>query len=172
MRRSPNFSPAELECFVALMDHFLPNNLIRAGALPIRQRKAILQEIARRLQPLSGCLRTPRQLRHRWTDFNNRDPDRLEEIRRRLRRAPRQESSMKFSKESSPAAGNSWKHRSSPHQHNIKEKPTTPKQTRPAMAEEHTPRKPWHHMGLPKNRNSFSVARLKKRVSRRVTFYT
>ncbi|XP_075703657.1 uncharacterized protein LOC142687180 isoform X2 [Rhinoderma darwinii] len=106
IKRSPNFSPAELECFVALMDHFLPDNLIRAGAIPIRKRKAILLEIARRLEPLSGCLRTPRQLRHRWTDFNNRDSDRLEEIRSRLRRAARQECYKKPSKaaESAPTA--------------------------------------------------------------------
>ncbi|XP_073533234.1 uncharacterized protein [Phyllobates terribilis] len=108
IRRSPNFSAAELEYFVALMDHFLPDNLIRAGAIPIRQRKSILQEIARRLEPLSGCLRTPRQLRHRWTDFNNRDPDRLEEIRSRLRRAARLESCKKLSKAAEwvPGAGN------------------------------------------------------------------
>ncbi|XP_073407823.1 uncharacterized protein [Dendrobates tinctorius] len=108
IRRSPNFSATELEYFVALMDHFLPDNLIRAGAIPIRQRKSILQEIARRLEPLSGCLRTPRQLRHRWTDFNNRDPDRLEEIRSRIRRAALRESCKKLSKaaESAPGAGN------------------------------------------------------------------
>ncbi|XP_069815677.1 uncharacterized protein [Dendropsophus ebraccatus] len=141
IKRSPNFSPAELECFVALMDHFLPDNLIRAGAIPIRQRKAILQEIARRLEPLSGCLRTPRQLRHRWTDFNNRDPDRLEEIRSRLRR------------------GNKWRQRRS---HSLRRdiKEEAPEQMKMAISEEHRP--PWHHHGLPKRRNSFNMTRLKK----------
>lgn len=161
IKRSPNFSPAELECFVALMDHFLPDNLIRAGALPIRQRKAILQEIARRLEPLSGCLRTPRQLRHRWTDFNNRDPDRLEEIRRRLRRAGRQESCKKPGNvvESTPAAGNSWRQRRS---NRLRRDIKTEEPMRPDPSEEHRPRTPWHHLGLPKCRNSFSMARLKK----------
>ncbi|XP_040287706.1 uncharacterized protein LOC121000947 [Bufo bufo] len=157
-KRSPNFSPAELECFVALMDNFLPDNHIRAGAIPIRQRKAILLEIARRLEPLSGCLRTPRQLRHRWTDFNNRDPDRLEEIRSRLRRAARQDSCKKSMKaaESAPAAGNNWRRRRSyPLQRDIKEEEQN-------TSEGQIPRTPWHHRGLPKPRNSFSMARLKK----------
>ncbi|KAM3910179.1 uncharacterized protein RB166_021238, partial [Leptodactylus fuscus] len=163
IKRSPNFSPAELECFVALMDHFLPDNRIRAGAIPIRQRKAILLEIARRLEPLSGCLRTPRQLRHRWTDFNNRDPDRLEEIRHRLRRAGRQESCMKPSKvaESTSTAGRNWRRSHLPQQ-TIKEEVQPPEQVRQDPPEENTPKTPWHHIGLPKLKNSFSMARLKK----------
>ncbi|CAJ0956866.1 unnamed protein product, partial [Ranitomeya imitator] len=83
-RRSPNFSRIELECFVSLMDRYLPDKLQRAGTISLRQRRAILQEIARSLEPMSGCLRTPRQLLHRWADFNNRDPERLMEIRMQL----------------------------------------------------------------------------------------
>ncbi|XP_075172042.1 uncharacterized protein LOC142243730 isoform X1 [Anomaloglossus baeobatrachus] len=165
IRRSPNFSAAELEHFVALMDHFLPDNLIRAGAIPIRQRKSILQEIARRLEPLSGCLRTPRQLRHRWTDFNNRDPDRLEEIRSRLRRAARLQSCKKLSKaaEAAPAAGKKWRLRRHRPQRDITQEEQTPVQMRLDTSEEHTPRIPWHQSGLPKPRNSFSMARLKNK---------
>ncbi|XP_069585171.1 uncharacterized protein [Ranitomeya imitator] len=164
IRRSPNFSAAELEYFVALMDHFLPDNLIRAGAIPIRQRKSILQEIARRLEPLSGCLRTPRQLRHRWTDFNNRDPDRLEKIRSRIRRAARLESCKKLSKaaESASGAGKKWRLRRHPLQRDIMQEEQTPVQMTLDTSEEHLPRIPWHQSGLPKPRNTFSMARLKK----------
>ncbi|XP_077123870.1 uncharacterized protein LOC143781259 isoform X1 [Ranitomeya variabilis] len=162
IRRSPNFSAAELEYFVALMDHFLPDNLIRAGAIPIRQRKSILQEIARRLEPLSGCLRTPRQLRHRWTDFNNRDPDRLEEIRSRIRRAARLESCKKLSKAAESASGAGKKWRRHPLQRDIMQEEQTPVQMTLDTSEEHLPRIPWHQSGLPKPRNTFSMARLKK----------
>ncbi|CAJ0956868.1 unnamed protein product [Ranitomeya imitator] len=167
IRRSPNFSAAELEYFVALMDHFLPDNLIRAGAIPIRQRKSILQEIARRLEPLSGCLRTPRQLRHRWTDFNNRDPDRLEKIRSRIRRAARLESCKKLSKaaESASGAGKKWRLRRHPLQRDIMQEEQTPVQMTLDTSEEHLPRIPWHQSGLPKPRNTFSMARLKKKSS-------
>ncbi|XP_075437912.1 uncharacterized protein LOC142476421 [Ascaphus truei] len=91
-RRSPNFSRAELESFVALMDRFLPDERQRTGEISLRQRRATLLEISRRLEPMSGCLRTPRQLLHRWADFNNRDPDRLADIRVRLRRGDVQRS--------------------------------------------------------------------------------
>ncbi|XP_075070368.1 uncharacterized protein LOC142159399 isoform X3 [Mixophyes fleayi] len=193
-KRSPNFSPAELECFVALMDHFLPDNLIKAGAIPIRQRKAILLDIARHLEPLSGCLRTPRQLRHRWTDFNNRDPDRLEEIRSRLRRAAQMETSKDPTKVVeatmgaaqtplrstgrlwSPSSlrrlprGKRWRHRLPNPLPELEEtKDTEEAQKTEQMKldleilEETKPRISRPRLGLAKFRNSFSMARLKRK---------
>ncbi|XP_063780763.1 uncharacterized protein LOC134928690 isoform X2 [Pseudophryne corroboree] len=173
-KRSPNFSPAELQCFVALMDHFLPDNLIRAGAIPIRQRKSILLQIARHLEPLSGCLRTPRQLRHRWTDFNNRDPDRLQEIRSRLRRdqTPLRSSDILWSPTSLRRLprGRRWRHRPlHPLLEHEEAKDKKEEQKSEQMKldleilPELKPRVSHPRLGLAKFRNSFSMARLKRK---------
>ncbi|XP_056408215.1 uncharacterized protein LOC130308286, partial [Hyla sarda] len=114
-RRSPNFSRVELERFVSLMDRYLPDELQRTGAISLCQRRSILQEIARRLEPMSGCLRTPRQLLHRWADFNNRDPERLMEIRMQLHFAANGDQNWESDVQTAPSVGERWMRRTSHH---------------------------------------------------------